>query len=175
MKPVVIPVGPYAPRVAPDAFLAPTGVVAGRVWIGAGSSIWYGSVLRAEDEQVVLGAECNVQDGCVLHADPGFPCVLGDRVSLGHRAVVHGARLADDVLIGMGAVVLNGVHVGSWSLVAAGAVVRPGLAVPEGVLVAGVPARVVRPVSDDERALIKHTAATYRHKAALHREGLGGS
>jgi carbonic anhydrase/acetyltransferase-like protein (isoleucine patch superfamily) len=174
MKALVIAVGRYAPRLAPDVFLAPTAVVAGRVWIGTGSSVWYGSVLRAEDEEVVLGADCNVQDGCVLHADPGFPCVLGHRVSLGHRAVVHGARLADDVMVGMGAVVLNGARVGSWSVVAAGAVVRPGGQVPEGVLVAGVPAQVVRQITDAERALIKQTAAAYRSKAEQHREGLGG-
>jgi carbonic anhydrase/acetyltransferase-like protein (isoleucine patch superfamily) len=168
------PVGGHAPDVAADAWLAPTAVVAGRVRIGAGTSIWYGSVLRAEDEDVTVGGGCNVQDNCVLHADPGFPCILGDHVSLGHRAVVHGAQVFDHVLIGMGAVVLNGGRIGSWSLVAAGAVLRPGMQVPEGSMVAGVPAKVVRATTGHERDLIRYTAAAYLHKAAQHREGLAG-
>jgi carbonic anhydrase/acetyltransferase-like protein (isoleucine patch superfamily) len=172
---LVTAVGGYQPDIAADVFLAPTAVVAGRVTIGAGSSVWYGSVLRAEDEEVTLGTGCNVQDGCVLHADPGFPCVLGDRVSLGHRAVMHGARVADDVLVGMGAVVLNGARIGSFTIIAAGAVLRPGLEVPEGVLVAGVPAKVVRAVSEDERAMIRMTAAAYLHKAGQHRDALAGN
>ncbi len=173
MNPLVTSIGGHRPELAADVFVAPTAVVAGRVRIGAASSVWYGSVLRAEDEKVVVGAQCNVQDGSILHADPGFPCVLGDRVSLGHRAVVHGALVADDVLVGMGAVVLNGTRIGSWSIVAAGAVLRPGLEVPDGVLVAGVPAKVVRAVSEDERNLIRHTATAYLLKSALHRDALG--
>jgi carbonic anhydrase/acetyltransferase-like protein (isoleucine patch superfamily) len=168
MKP--LSVGGHTPTVADGVWIAPTATVAGRVSIGAGSSIWYGSVLRAEDEDVVVGAACNVQDGGVLHADPGFPCVLGDHVSLGHRAVVHGAQVSDHVLVGMGAVVLNGCRIGSWSLVAAGAVLRPGLAVPEGVLVAGVPAKVVRETTAHEHDLIRYTASAYREKARLHRD-----
>jgi carbonic anhydrase/acetyltransferase-like protein (isoleucine patch superfamily) len=169
---VVAAVGGHRPQIAAGVFLAPTAVVAGWVRIGAGSSVWYGSVLRGEDAEVVLGAACNVQDGAILHADPGYPCLLGDRVSLGHRAIVHGARVADDVLVGMGAVVLNGVRIASWSLVAAGAVLRPGLHVPEGVLVAGVPAKVVRATTEEERELIRYTSSAYRRKAELHAEGL---
>lgn len=167
-----ITVAGHTPAVAADVFVAPTAILAGRVTLGAGTSVWYGSVLRAEDEEVTLGVGCNVQDGCVLHADPGFPCLLGNQVSLGHRAVVHGARIADHVLVGMGAVVLNGATVGSFSLVAAGAVLRPGQEIPGGMLVAGVPARIVRPVTDHERELIRHTATTYLVKAEQHRAGL---
>lgn len=174
MNALVTAVNGHEPDIAADVFLAPTAVVAGWVRIGAASSIWYGSVLRAEDEEVVLGERCNVQDGSILHADPGFPCRLGDRVSLGHRAVVHGALVADDVLVGMGAVVLNGARIGSMSIVAAGAVLRPGLQVPEGVLVAGVPAKVVRAVTEDERELIRHTSAGYLLKSAQHRDALAG-
>jgi carbonic anhydrase/acetyltransferase-like protein (isoleucine patch superfamily) len=174
MSAIVTAVNGHEPDIAADVFLAPTAVVAGWVRIGAASSVWYGSVLRAEDAEVVLGERCNVQDGSILHADPGYPCLLGDRVSLGHRAVVHGAVVADDVLVGMGAVVLNGARIGSWSVVAAGAVLRPGLQVPEGVLVAGVPAKVVRAVTEDERNLIRHTSAAYLLKSAQHRDALGG-
>lgn len=158
-----------APDVADDAFVAPTAVVVGRVRVGDRASVWYGSVLRGDDDDIVLGADCNVQDRCVLHADPGEPCVLGDRVSLGHGAIVHGARIDDDVLVGMGAIVMNGAHVGSGSLIAAGAVVPPGTRVEPGSLVAGVPGKVRRQVGDAERAMIARTPDSYRRKSALHR------
>jgi carbonic anhydrase/acetyltransferase-like protein (isoleucine patch superfamily) len=108
-----------------------------------------------------------VQDGCILHADPGFPLMLDDRVSLGHAAIVHGAHIGEGSLVGMGAVVLNGARVGRACLVAGGAVVRPGTVVPEGSLVAGVPAEARRPLRDDERASLEGTAANYR--ARIHR------
>ncbi|MGH3666328.1 MAG: gamma carbonic anhydrase family protein [Egibacteraceae bacterium] len=162
----------HAPALADDVFAAPGAVVLGRVRAGKGSSIWFTSVLRADNDDIVLGADCNVQDGCVLHADAGFPVVLGDRVSLGHGTIVHGARVDDDVLIGMRAVVLNGAHVGSWSLIAAGAVVAPGTEIPPGSLVAGVPGKVVRPTSEAERATIARTPRSYRDKAQRHRAAL---
>ncbi|BBL80228.1 gamma carbonic anhydrase family protein [Rubrobacter xylanophilus] len=163
-------VGGLRPRVAPDAFLAPGVVVVGGVRIGARSSVWYGSVLRAEDEEVVIGEGCNVQDLCLMHADPGYPAVLEDGVSVGHRAIVHGARVGRDSLVGMGAVLLNGVVVGPGSVVAAGAVVTPGTGIPPGSLVAGVPAKVVRGVREADREMIHHTARSYLRKSGLHRE-----
>jgi carbonic anhydrase/acetyltransferase-like protein (isoleucine patch superfamily) len=147
-------------------------MVVGRVRIGRDTSIWYGSVLRGDDAEIVLGERCNVQDACVLHADPGYPAVLGERVSLGHGAIVHGARIDDDVLVGMRAVVLNGAHVGRGSLIAAGAVVRPGSRIPPESLVAGVPAQVRRPVTEAERETISRTPDSYRRKAALHRDAV---
>lgn len=131
--------------------------------------MWYGCVLRADIETITVGERTNIQDGCVVHADPGFPVHPGDRVTVGHRAVVHGCRVADDVLVGMGAVLLNGVQVGRWSLVAAGAVVTPGTEVPEGSLVAGVPAKVLRQISDGERERIVRGARNYVESAARHR------
>jgi carbonic anhydrase/acetyltransferase-like protein (isoleucine patch superfamily) len=118
-----------------------------------------------------VGDESNVQDGAVLHADPGLPCVLGARVSVGHRAVVHGARVDDGALVGMGALVLNGAHVGAGALVAAGAVVREGFAVPPGVLAAGVPARVVRALTPDEGERLARTAAAYVRLQQRHARG----
>lgn len=160
------------PDIAADAFVAPTSVVVGRVRVGSRASVWYGSVLRGDDDDIVVGADCNVQDRCVLHADPGEPCVLGDRVSLGHGAIVHGARIDDDVLVGMGAIVMNGAHVGSGSLIAAGALVPPGMQVQPGSLVSGVPGKVRRQVGAAERAMIARTPDSYRRKSALHRAAL---
>lgn len=156
------------PVVDPGAWVAPGAVVVGDVTLGAGASVWYGAVLRGDEESVVVGARANVQDGCVLHADPGFPCVLGDDVSLGHRAVVHGARVGSGALIGMGAVVLNGAVIGAHALVAAGAVVLPGTEVPPGALVAGVPARVHRDVTDAERHDQRRRVEDYRTRARQH-------
>ncbi len=163
-------VGGLRPRIAPDAFVAPGVVVVGGVSIGARSSVWYGSVLRADDEEVVIGEGCNVQDLCLMHADPGYPAVLEDGVSVGHRAIVHGARVERGSLVGMGAVLLNGVVVGSGSVVAAGAVVTPGTGIPPGSLVAGVPAKVLREAREADRRMIHHTAQSYLRKSGLHRE-----
>ncbi|MDH2429227.1 gamma carbonic anhydrase family protein [Sphaerisporangium sp. TRM90804] len=157
------------PSVHPEAYVAPTAVVVGRVRLGRATSVWYGSVLRGDDEAIDVGEECNLQDLCCLHADPGFPAVLDDRVSVGHRAVVHGARVESGALVGIGAVVLNGARVGAGSLVAAGCVVTPGTTVPAGVLVAGVPGRVVRELTDADRASFARTPANYVAKAARHR------
>jgi carbonic anhydrase/acetyltransferase-like protein (isoleucine patch superfamily) len=159
----------HRPQIAADAFIAPMTVVVGRVQIGSRSSIWYGSVLRGDDEVIVIGDDCNVQDLSILHADPGYPAVLGNRVSLGHRSIVHGATIEDDVLIGMGAIVLNGVHIGSGSLVAAGAVVRPGTEIPPGSLVAGVPAQIRRPAGQAEIDMIRSTYEAYQRKSDIHR------
>ena len=167
--PRVLALGDDVPDIADDAFLAMGATVVGRVRVGPQSSVWYGSVLRADAEAIVIGARTNIQDGCVVHADPGFPVALGDGVTVGHRAVVHGCRVDDDVLIGMGAVLMNGARVGRGSLVAAGAVVTQHTEIPEHSLVAGVPARVLRPVNDHERELIAAGARHYVEHAARHR------
>ncbi|WP_214413262.1 gamma carbonic anhydrase family protein [Sphaerisporangium fuscum] len=157
------------PFVHPEAYVAPTAVVVGRVRLARGASVWYGSVLRGDDEEIDVGEECNIQDLCCLHADPGLPAVLESRVSLGHRAVVHGAHIETGALVGIGAVVLNGARVGAGSLVAAGCVVTPGKRIPAGVLVAGVPGKVVRELTDDDRAGFARTPDNYMAKAARHR------
>lgn len=160
------------PQLGPDVFIAPSAVVIGRVRLGASSSVWYGSVLRGDDEDIVLGVNCNVQDGSIIHADPGFPAVLGDRVTIGHGAIVHGAVIEDDVLIGMRAVILNGARIGSGSVVAAGSVVTRGTVVPPGSLVVGVPGKVVRDVGKQELDMIARAARSYVQKAARHRAAL---
>ncbi|MGZ4506581.1 MAG: gamma carbonic anhydrase family protein [Blastococcus sp.] len=153
-----------APKIDDDAFVAPTAVVVGAVTMGPRSSIWYSAVARADHETIEIGAGSNVQDGCTLHADPGFPLVVGRGVTVGHRVVLHGARVDDDVLIGMGSVVMNGAHIGSGSIVAAGAVVTQGTEVPPGSVVAGIPATVVRPATDDDLAHIRGNAASYSER-----------
>jgi carbonic anhydrase/acetyltransferase-like protein (isoleucine patch superfamily) len=145
-------------------------VVVGRVTIGRAASVWYGAVLRADDDEIVIGPECNIQDLCCMHVDAGEPAVLEERVSLGHHATVHGAQVGAGALIGMGAVVLGGARVGAGTLVAAGSVVRPGTSVPAGVLFAGVPGRVVRELTDADRASFADSAVSYVARAARHRD-----
>lgn len=160
----------HRPEIAGDAFIAATAVVVGRVRIGTRSSVWYGSVLRGDDEEIFIGEDSNIQDLSMLHADPGFPAVVGDRVTVGHRAIVHGATVEDDALIGMGAILLNGARIGSGSVIAAGAVVTPGTEVPEGSLVAGLPAKVIREVRESDREMIRRGSESYVKKSGLHRE-----
>lgn len=166
----MITVNGHTPQVHEQAWVAPGAVLAGEVSVGAETGIWYTCVVRADLAPITLGARTNVQDGSVLHADPGFPATIGDGVTIGHRAVVHGCTVADDVLIGMGAVLMNGVHVGAGSLIAAGAVLTQGTVVPPGSLVAGVPGKVRRELGEVERDSIPLSAAAYVHLLGLHRD-----
>lgn len=161
--------GNDVPVIHPGAWIAPGAVVVGRVTLGPAASVWYGSVLRADDAEIVVGAECNIQDSCCLHVDPGEPVVLEERVSLGHHATVHGAYVEAGALIGIGAIVLGRARVGAGTLIAAGTVVLPGTVLPAGVLAAGVPSRVVRELTDADRASFADTAASYVRRADRHR------
>jgi carbonic anhydrase/acetyltransferase-like protein (isoleucine patch superfamily) len=163
-------IGGKDPQVDDGAFAAPTSVVIGEVTLHAGASVWYGAVLRADCGPIVIGADSNVQDNCTLHVDPGFPISVGERVSIGHNAVVHGATVEDDCLIGMGATVLNGAVIGAGSLVAAQALVPQGMRVPPGSLVAGVPAKVKRELTPEEREVITLNGTMYADLARAHRE-----
>lgn len=162
-------VGGHAPRIDPAAFTAPTSVVLGEATLQAGVGIWYHAVLRADCAPITVRAGSNVQDNCTVHADPGFPVAIGARVSVGHNAVVHGCTVEDDVLIGMGATVLNGAHVGAGALVAAQALVPQGMRVPPGTLAAGVPARIRRELTEEEQAAIRLNAEVYVDLAEQHR------
>lgn len=155
----------------PSAFVAPGAVLLGDVVLRARSSVWYGCVLRADMDRIVVGEDTNVQDGTIVHVDAGRPAVIGARVGVGHRAVVHGCEIEDDCLIGMGSVLLNGVRVGTGSVVAAGAVVPEGTAIAPGSLVMGVPGRVVRSVDQVLRARIQGTWTHYVALAERHRRG----
>jgi carbonic anhydrase/acetyltransferase-like protein (isoleucine patch superfamily) len=149
------------PRIDPTAFVHPLAYVAGDVSIGRRVSVWPFVSIRGDSDVVTIGDDSNVQDGCVVHVDDHMPCHIGKRVGIGHRAIVHGAEIADDVLIAMGAILLNGVKVGSGSIIGAGAVVREGFVVPPNSLVLGVPGRIVRETTSEERVRIAHTIASY--------------
>lgn len=138
----VITVHGFTPRVAESVFLAKGAVVAGDVTLEDGVSVWFGTVVRAEREPITIGAETNLQDGAVVHVDPGFPTRIGRRVTVGHRAVLHGCTVGDDVLVGMGAVVLTGATIGDGAVIGAGAVVTEGMDVPARAVALGIPAKV---------------------------------
>ena len=160
-----------APRIHPTAFVHPSAVICGDVTIGEHVSVWPTAVLRGDSESIVVGAGSNVQDGAVIHADPGVPAMIGERVAIGHRAIVHGATIAADCLIGMGSVLLNNVCVASGSIVGAGAVCPEGMQIPQNSLVLGVPGRVVRQTTAEERERIARTVASYRALQDRHRRG----
>ena len=154
------------------AFVAPNATLIGQVTLAADSSVFYGSVLRADTDSIAIGAGSNVQDNVSMHTDAGLKLVVGSGVSIGHGAVVHGCVIEDDCLIGMGATILNRAVIGAGSLVAAGAVVLEDTIIPPGSLVAGVPAKVRRELSAEEREGVKHNASHYVGLAAQHRAGL---
>lgn len=169
--PLLIEYRGATPSVHDDAFVAPGATLIGAVTVGAQASVWFGAVVRADGDRITIGERSNIQDGCVMHADPGFPAVVGDDVTVGHAAVLHGCTVEAGSLIGMGSRVLNGARIGAGSLVAAGAVVLEGTDVPPGSLVAGVPAKVRRPLTDEERAQLLTNGRSYVELAQEYRAG----
>ncbi|MET0190609.1 MAG: gamma carbonic anhydrase family protein [Pseudonocardia sediminis] len=166
----MIEINGKTPTVDPGAWVAPGAVVAGDVTLAEQVSIWFTCVLRGDFDAIRIGARTNIQDGTVVHADPGFPCSIGEGVSVGHRAVLHGCTVENDVLVGMGAIVMNGATVGAGTIVAAGAVITQGMQVPPGSLVAGVPAKVRKELGEDERNAIALNSAGYLWLADQYRE-----
>lgn len=171
MDQIPVCAGEAVTNIHPTAFIAPGAVVLGNVTLGARASVWYGAVLRADVDAIVIGEATNLQDGTIVHVDAGLPARIGARVGVGHRAILHGCTVEDDCLIGMGSVLLNGVEIGTGSVVAAGAVVPEGTRVPPGSLIVGVPARVTRPVDDALRERIAETWQHYVAEAERHRAG----
>lgn len=159
------------PRVAADAYVAPTAALIGSVEVGAQASVWFGAVMRGDGESISLGARSNLQDNAVMHADPGHPAVVGEDVSIGHGAIVHGATVGDRVLVGMGATVMNGAVVGSDSLIGAGTLISEGVHIPPRSLVVGVPGKVRRELTDEEVARVAANAATYVSRCAQYLAG----
>ncbi|MCU0649649.1 MAG: gamma carbonic anhydrase family protein [Gemmatimonadaceae bacterium] len=155
----------------PSAHIHPSAVVLGDVTIGPDAHILPTAVLRGDSDRIVVGARTNVQDGAVLHADAGVPCIVGDDVTIGHRAIVHGAIVAPACLIGMGAIVMNGCRIGTGAIVAAGALCPEGMEIPEGMLAVGVPARVVRATTEAERERIRSSAAWYAERGRAYARG----
>ncbi|MFP8880111.1 MAG: gamma carbonic anhydrase family protein [Myxococcota bacterium] len=163
------PFGAVWPRVHRSAWLAPGSIVVGDVEIGEDSSIWYGSVLRGDVEPIRIGARSNVQDGSVLHVtEDRFSCVVGDEVTIGHRAVVHGCVVGDGALVGIGAIVLDGATVGEGALIGAGSVVTPGTVISPNTIAMGTPAREVRLLTDKERDEQRERTLRYVETARLH-------
>jgi carbonic anhydrase/acetyltransferase-like protein (isoleucine patch superfamily) len=169
LAPVIRPLPGLVPEISPGAFVHESAEVIGRVRLGARSSVWPRAVVRGDSDLIAIGEESNVQDGAVIHADAGFTCIVGRRVTIGHLACVHGCTIEDEVLVGIGAVVLNRAHVGSGSVIGAGAVVAGGVEIPPGSLVLGVPGRVVRSTTDAQRHGLLESAAHYVALADLHR------
>jgi len=158
------------PRVHPSAFLAGGAWLIGDVEVGEDASVWFNAVLRGDINAVRVGKRSNVQDGAVVHVTRELPAILGDDVTIGHKAMIHGCRVENATLIGMNAAVLDRAVVGPFAVVAAGAVVKEGFVVPEGTLVAGVPARVVRSLTDEERAFLLQSARNYVGYARSYRD-----
>src|SRR5262249_49571808 len=144
--------GPATPgtlrMIDPTVFIAPGAIVLGDVHLGAETSVWYNAVIRGDTDRLTIGAQSHIQDLTMIHTHPGIPCLVGNRVTVGHRVILHGCTIEDDCLIGMGAILLNGVRVGRGSVIGAGAVLPENTEVPPGSIVVGVPGRVVRPVDE---------------------------
>ncbi len=161
--------GDDTPRLHPGAWVADSATVVGRVELAADTGIWYGAVLRGDNEWITIGARSNIQDGSVLHTDLGFPLVVGEGVTVGHQVMLHGCTIGDGSLVGLQAVVMNGARIGRRSIVGAGALVTEGKVFPDGVLIMGSPAKVVRELSAEQFVLLERAAAGYVEKALRHR------
>jgi len=159
------------PTIHPDAFIHEAAVVIGEVTLGARVSVWPTAVIRGDTAPIVVGEDSNVQDGTIVHVDHGVPCTIGERVGVGHRAIIHGATVEHDSLIGMGAILLNNVVVGTGSIIGAGAVCPEGMIVPPDSLVLGVPGRVIRKTTEAERERIAKTVRAYLELQDAHRAG----
>ncbi|MDX1888094.1 gamma carbonic anhydrase family protein [Mycolicibacterium sp. 050158] len=168
--PLILAVRGHAPDLHPDSWVASNAAVVGQVRLAEKVSVWYSATLRAEFEPIEIGSGSNIQDSATVHTDPGFPATLGAGVTVGHNAVLHGCTVEDGCLIGMGATVLNGATIGAGSMVAAGALVPQGTTVPPRSLVAGVPAKVRRELSDAEVEGNRMNALAYQHLLDVHRD-----
>lgn len=154
-----------------DVWIAPGAHVIGNVVLGSGVSVWFGSVLRGDNEPIRIGTGSNLQEQTVIHTDPGFPCTIGENCTVGHKAMLHGCTIGSGTLIGMGATVLNGAHIGEGCLIGAGALITEGKVIPDGSLVMGMPGKVVRETTPEQRAANLTSAAHYRSRMRAFREG----
>ncbi|MGM9428158.1 gamma carbonic anhydrase family protein [Hydrogenophaga sp. MI9] len=160
------------PDIAESAWVADSAQVMGDVTLGEGASVWFGAIARGDSDRIVVGAGSNIQDGCVLHADDGLPLVVGERVTVGHQVMLHGCTIGDESLIGIGAIVLNGVKIGRNCLVGAGSLVTEGKEFPDGAMIMGSPARVVRQLTPEQIEGLRKSAQHYMDNARQYRQGL---
>ncbi len=158
------------PRIDPSAFVAPDARVVGDVSIGPHASIWYQAVLRADIHAITIGEGSNIQDGTIIHLSSDQGVEIGPHVTVGHRAIIHACQVESEVLVGMGAIIMDGAVIGTHSIIGAGAVVTQGAVIPSGSLVLGTPAKVIRSLRPEERQSIRRSAEKYRHVARFHRE-----
>ncbi|MGH1368928.1 MAG: gamma carbonic anhydrase family protein [Maritimibacter sp.] len=161
-----------APQIAQDAWIAPDANVIGNVVMGAKSSVWFGCTIRGDNDPIVIGAGSNVQEACVFHTDPGCPLTLGENVTIGHKAMLHGCTVGDGSLVGMGATVLNGAVIGKGCLIGAGALITEGKVIPDGSLVMGAPGKVVRELDAKAMQGLLASAQHYQDNAARFAKGL---
>ncbi|MCA1197196.1 gamma carbonic anhydrase family protein [Sphingomonas sp. R647] len=161
-----------APQIDPDAWVAPSAEVIGDARLAAGSSVWFGAVIRADNTPIILGARSNVQEGAMLHSDPGAPLTVGEDCTIGHHAILHGCTIGNRVLIGMGAIILNRAVIGDDCLIGAGALVTEGKEFPPGSLIVGSPARAIREVDATTRAGLLYSAQNYAERQRRFRAGL---
>ena len=172
MAPLLVPINGIAPTLGPDCWLAPGAVVVGDVVLGRGCTVWFGAVVRGDVNTIRIGAETNIQDGAILHCTyQKAALTIGTRVSIGHRAIVHGCTIEDDVLIGMGAIVMDHARIGPGCIIAAGSVVLENQVCEAGFLYAGVPAKKIKPVTAEQQAMIVRTAANYQQYAGWYAAG----
>lgn len=163
----------HAPDLAEDGcWVAPDAALIGRVVVEAGASVWFGAVLRGDNEPIVVGARSNIQDLCVCHTDPGFPLTIGRNCTIGHRAILHGCTIGENTLVGMGAIVLNGAVIGSNCLIGAGALVSEGKTIPDNSLVLGMPGKVARRLDADAAQMLSRAADLYAARWPRYRDGL---
>ncbi|WP_027135708.1 gamma carbonic anhydrase family protein [Geminicoccus roseus] len=162
--------GDHVPQVHPEAWVAPSAVLIGKVVVEKGASVWFGAVLRGDNETITVGEGSNVQENCVLHTDPGYPLTIGKDVTVGHLAMLHGCTIGDGALIGMCAVVLNGAEVGAGTLVGAKALVGENKQMPGGSLVLGAPGKVARELGEADRERMRQGARVYVERAARFRQ-----
>jgi carbonic anhydrase/acetyltransferase-like protein (isoleucine patch superfamily) len=159
--------GEHAPEIDPSAFVADTATLVGRITLAANASVWFGATLRGDNERITIGENSNVQEGTVMHTDPGYPLDIGRNVTIGHQAMLHGCTVGDGSLIGIQAVVLNGARIGKGCLVGAGALVTEGKEFPDHSLILGSPAKVVRTLTQEDLLRLEATAASYVARGAL--------
>jgi carbonic anhydrase/acetyltransferase-like protein (isoleucine patch superfamily) len=155
-----------------DYWVAPNAQVMGKVKIGSGCGIWFGAVIRGDNEPISIGEGTNIQENCVLHTDPGLPVCIGTNCTIGHTAIVHGCSIGNNSLIGMGAKILNGATIGKNCLIGAGALVKEGTIIPDNSLVVGMPAKVIREIGDKGVAALQKSATDYQAKMREFRKSL---
>jgi len=170
---MILHLGNARPQRRGPCFVAPGAILIGDITLGENSSIWFNAVVRADNDYISLGDNTNVQDGAVLHCDPGFPLIVGKNVTVGHQATIHGCTVGDYTLIGINATVLNGAVIGKHCLIGAHALVTEGTVIPDGSLVVGSPAKVLKPLSESQKESLSQSANEYAQKAAEYSKNMG--